>query len=508
MKLQRQALLWTCGLTLWAAGIALAEDPEGSVEVEARYVDGRSNSRHTFHRFESEIQDWYLAGSDVADLLQVGRYWRLDVRKLVLKLPSGNVTLTTGARSVVVGNRSHMLRNPVRFYAGEPWIPLEFLTRILPLISDKAVSWDAKELRLDVGVASFNISGLAIDRSETATELRIRMAQPLAFLVDDGRARELSVKIYGATVNRAALRMDTANGLIESISATQADDAAFLRIELNELASSYQSLTENEGKTILLRIEQAPLSTIPDPVPRGSQLVQTLPPEARGRRIEVRKVVLDPGHGGADIGRVGPQNIAEKDITLEIARELESILRRSGDLEVVLTRDKDTEVGLIERTELANREHGDLFVSIHCNGWYDAEARGVETYFSSPAKTEWDAEVSRAQNRQIAAAEDLDFMLWDLVQNQFIQESALLAEAVQNRLAQELNTTNRGVKQAGFRVLAGAYMPAVHVEVGFLTHSDEGRRLASSGYQRDIARAIADAIFEFQERMQAVREGE
>jgi N-acetylmuramoyl-L-alanine amidase len=487
---------------------ARAERPQESVQVEARYVDGRSSTRHDFHRFESDMTDWYVAGSDVADLLQVGRYWRLDVRKLVLKLPSGNVTLTTGARSVVIGNRSHMLRNPVRFDAGEPWIPLEFLTRVLPLISEQAVRWDAEELRLDVGVATFNVSGLDIRRSETTTELRINMTQPLAFLVDDGRARELSLKIYGATVDRAALRRPEANGLIESISATQGSDAAFLRVELSELASSYQSLTENEGKTIVLRVETAPLSTIPDPVPRGSQLVQTLPPEARGRRIDVRRVILDPGHGGADFGRLGPQNLAEKDITLAIARELARVLERRSDLEVILTRDQDEDMGLIQRTELANRERGDLFVSIHCNGWYDEAARGVETYFLSPAKTEWDAELARAQNRQIAAAEDLDFLLWDLVQNQFVQESAILAETVQNRLSRELNAENRGVKQAGFRVLAGAYMPAVQVEVGFLSHGDEGRRLASSGYQRDIADGLAEAILEFQERMESVRGGE
>jgi N-acetylmuramoyl-L-alanine amidase len=79
---------------------------------------------------------------------------------------------------------------------------------------------------------------------------------------------------------------------------------------------------------------------------------------------------------------------------------------------------------------------------------------------------------------------------------------------VQNRLARELNAENRGVKQAGFRVLAGAYMPAVQVEVGFLSHDDEGRRLASSSYQRDIAEGLAEAILEFQERMEAVRGGE
>ena len=111
-----------------------------------------------------------------------------------------------------------------------------------------------------------------------------------------------------------------------------------------------------------------------------------------------------------------------------------------------------------------------------------------------------------AENTSTAAAEDLDFILWDLVQNLYIQESATLAEEVQTRLAADLGLLNRGVKQAGFRVLVGAFMPAILVELGFLTNDADASRLRDERWQRDAAEALADAIVEFRARMDALRE--
>jgi len=487
-------------LLFWLAfaSLAFAQDER---KVELRYVDGRSDGEATFLQFESEVSDWWVASSDLAEILQVGRFWRLDVRKLVLKLGSGNVTFTVGARGVVAGDRTHMLRNEVRFHEGEPWIPLEFLTRVLPLLSDQAVSWDAEAMRLTVGVTKTNLVGLDVRRAESATELRIRMQDALAFLVDDSRPQELVVKIYGGVPEPSKMRLSSPNGLVNRVSTSERDGSAFVRIELSELASSYQSVAQDEGRTILLRIEQTPSSTT-----QGPQLVQTVSPDARGRKITVRKVIIDPGHGGADNGRVGKDGLAEKDITLGIAIELQRVLQRRSDLEVVLTREDDRSLGLIERTELANREGGDVLISLHCNGWYDAGARGVATWFLSPAKTEWDAELARSQDARLESAEKLDFMLWDVVQNLYVQESASLAEVVQNRLSKELDLDNRGVKQSGFRVLIGAQMPAVLVEIGFLTNPDEAKRLSSAGFQRDVAAELARAVLEFRDRMDAVRE--
>jgi N-acetylmuramoyl-L-alanine amidase len=475
------------------------------VACRVRHADGRLDTTIDLARLAAPDSEWFVAGSDLADILQVGRYWRSDVRKLVLRIDDQRVTFTVGARAVVGADETLLLRHEVAFHRGEPWIPLEFLTTVLPQLTQRRVDFDPEQFRIRLGERNTNITALELENVDGATELRLRLTAPLAFRVDDSRARRLVLKIYGGSLSSSQIALGRPQGLVQDVTSDQMGEYALVVVQLSELASRYQSLTEDQGKTILLRIEQGRVSTIPDPVPRGPHLVQTLPPEARGRRVVVRRVVVDPGHGGSDIGATG-RGLREKDVTLAVARELERILERRNDIEVVLTRTDDTNLGLIQRTELANREGADLFLSLHCNAWYDSGARGVETYFLSPAQSEWDASVARAENSTVGAAEDLDFILWDLVQNVYIQESATLAEAVQNQMARSMDMENRGVKQAGFRVLVGAFMPAILVELGFVTNSDDASKLGERDYQRRAAQALADAVIDFRTRMDAIRE--
>ncbi len=455
----------------------------------------------------SDTEDWYLSGGEVAEMLQAGRFWRSDVRKLVLRVRGQRLTFTVGARSVVGASRTILLHQPVLFHGGQPWIPLEFLTQILPELTDIAVRYDPEDQRLRIGERPTNVQALRIESTAEATELRLDLGEVLAFRVDDSRVRHLVVKIYGGVLDPSRIALSRPRGLVDAVTSRQEEGFALVDVQLGELAQRYSSSAEAEGRRILLRIEPLPVTTIPEPQPRGPHLVQTLPPQARSRRVDVRKVVIDPGHGGVDVGATGRADVREKDITLAVARELARILRERDDIAAVLTRADDSSLGLVERTEYANREGADLFVSLHCNAWFDPAAQGVETYFLSPAKSEWDADVARKENIAAGHSDDLDFILWDLVQNAYIQESATLAEAVQAGLVEDTGLRDRGVKQAGFRVLVGAFMPAILVEMGFISNSDDARALTDRKQQRRIARALADAIVDFRARMDAIREG-
>ncbi|MGH7530795.1 MAG: N-acetylmuramoyl-L-alanine amidase family protein [Gemmatimonadales bacterium] len=217
-------------------------------------------------------------------------------------------------------------------------------------------------------------------------------------------------------------------------------------------------------------------------------------------------VVIDPGHGGRDPGNPGmyfPGRLAEKDITLDIGRLLEAELKRRG-LRVVLTRSTDTLIDLADRP-LFCRDDCDLFVSIHVNsmprGRRQRTVQGVETYFLSDAKTEDQKRVAQMENDALrfdAAPAALDgplgFILRDLQLNEYLRESARLAELVQGHVAGIHPGENRGVQQGPFLVLAAAQRPAILVETGFATHPRDGAFLASSRGQRRIADAIADGI--------------
>ncbi len=483
--------------------------PEPRYEARSASIlpgDGRPSMTFTFKRLSPPNQEWYIAGSDLADALQVGRFWRSDVRKLVLRVGDQRITFTVGARSVVTAEKTILLHMPVVLHQGEPWIPLEFLTSILPQLTQKEVKWNPDSFVLRLGTRQTNVAGLSFQQEELSTELQVHLNVPLAFRVDDSQPRQLVLKLYGARIDPSALTVGRPHGLIESIEAIQRSDHALLVVHLSELVSRYQSLSRDEGRTVVLKVFQEPITTIPEPVPRGPKIVQTLPSTEVGRKVKVRRVIIDPGHGGADDGKKGIGGLLEKDVTLAIARDLKRLLDGHDGIEVLLTRDSDVTMGLIERTEFANQQRGDLFISIHCNGWYAQDAHGVETYFLSPAKSQWDSEVAKAENLTTGVAEDVDFIVWDLVQNLYIQESATLAEAVQERLSSDLGLTNRGVKQAGFRVLVGAYMPAILVETAFLSNPEEARLLGTESFHHKVAQALAAAILDFRDRMEAVRE--
>ncbi len=218
-------------------------------------------------------------------------------------------------------------------------------------------------------------------------------------------------------------------------------------------------------------------------------------------------IVIDPGHGGVDPGNPGlsvPGHLAEKDIALAVARLLRAELLRRG-LHATLTRSGDTLVDLADRG--ASCRHAcDLFVSVHVNAMPPGRQRGhvggVETYFLSDAKTEDQKRVAKMENDAIrfetaaapGSSSDVGDILLDLQLNEYLRESARLAELVQQRTAAIHPGGDRGVQQAGFMVLTTAHRPAILVETGFATNQADGAFLGSGLGQHRIARAIADGI--------------
>ncbi len=233
------------------------------------------------------------------------------------------------------------------------------------------------------------------------------------------------------------------------------------------------------------------------------------PPDSRTGLRHPHTIVIDPGHGGVDPGNPGlyfPGRLVEKDIVFAIARLLRAELIRRG-LSAALTRSTDTLIDLADRGA-ACRNACDLFVSIHVNampagrGRRHREVRGVETYFLSDAKTEDQKRVAKMENDAIrfeapgagAASGDLGFILRDLQLNEYLRESARVAELVQGQVSRIHPGGDRGVQQAEFTVLTTARRPAILVETGFATNRTDGAFLASSLGQHKIAVAIAGGI--------------
>jgi N-acetylmuramoyl-L-alanine amidase len=225
----------------------------------------------------------------------------------------------------------------------------------------------------------------------------------------------------------------------------------------------------------------------------------------------VRVVVIDAGHGGYDPGTIGVGGVREKNVALGIALALAEALRREPDLEVHLLRDDDTFIEVWDRGQMATDIRGErpgVFISLHANSLPNrGNAKGFETYFLSEARTDHERRVAAIENAPIsvrgdgtAPSGDLDFILRELRNLDHQHWSALLAGNIQEEVERIHPGPNRGVKQAPMAVITNALMPAVLVEIGYLSDAQEARLLVQESFQRDAAGAIAQAVVRFFER--------
>jgi len=210
-------------------------------------------------------------------------------------------------------------------------------------------------------------------------------------------------------------------------------------------------------------------------------------------------VVVDAGHGGKDPGATGISGVIEKDVVLDIAKRLRDLMQREPQWRVTLTRDTDVFIPLEERTAIANASGADLFVSIHANAAERPDAHGIETYFLDLASDEQSMRVAARENATtVSKVNALQRILRDLSMTSKRNESSLLAGSVQRAMVQApgagKNGRDLGVKHAPFLVLMGAEMPSILVEIGFLSHPGEERKLADQKYRAQAARAIFSGI--------------
>jgi N-acetylmuramoyl-L-alanine amidase len=234
---------------------------------------------------------------------------------------------------------------------------------------------------------------------------------------------------------------------------------------------------------------------------------------ARQLGLNVKTIVIDPGHGGKDPGCHAKGQVREKDITLRIAKLLAQKLEKKLDCEVYLTRTRDVFLPLEDRTAIANMKKADLFISLHINAHRNPKIHGLETYFLNMATDERAVLVAAREN---ATSEknisDLQTILSDLMMNTKIHESSRLARKIQSGMVSKVRHRYRsardlGVKQAPFYVLIGAQMPAVLIETGFLTNAREKKRLVSHAYHRLLAEGISNGIVSYIKSIEMVYHG-
>jgi len=218
--------------------------------------------------------------------------------------------------------------------------------------------------------------------------------------------------------------------------------------------------------------------------------------------LGIKKVILDPGHGGDDLGAVGSSGIAEKEITLDIALRLRRLMEHAR-FEVLLTRKTDEKLALAQRADFANSSGADIFISIHVNSLNIPRLRTVETYYLGPTKNPLSIQLASVENRESGySLGDYRRLLEKIYLDVRRDESHKLAEVIHRELYYSMSQINgllenRGIKTAPFIVLVATEMPAILVEVSCLSNEEEARQLASPDYREKIAEALFRGIHSY-----------
>jgi N-acetylmuramoyl-L-alanine amidase len=219
-------------------------------------------------------------------------------------------------------------------------------------------------------------------------------------------------------------------------------------------------------------------------------------------------MVIDPGHGGDDSGVRGPKGAVEKQITLDVARRLKTLVETRLGVRVVMTRDDDRAISPDERDAIANNSKADLFISIHVNGALSPSAAGAEVYYLRLDREGEDAKRSAAATELVVPAvgggtRPIDVIRWDLAQAFHVDASATFASMIEEELRKHIPMGSRPLQQEPMRVLAGANMPASLVEIAYLTNPGQEQQAQSAGYQGNVAQALYDAVLRFRGYLEA-----
>jgi N-acetylmuramoyl-L-alanine amidase len=246
----------------------------------------------------------------------------------------------------------------------------------------------------------------------------------------------------------------------------------------------------------------------------GPQMASTAKPTSFGSRslirslgLKVTRVVIDAGHGGHDTGSIGPTGYTEKDLVLDVAKRLKTLIETEFGAEVVMTRSDDSFVPLETRTAIANQQEADLFISIHANSSKTRTVRGVETFFLNftTSKDALDT-ASRENAGSDKSVHELQDLVKRIVLADKVTESRELAQRVQTAMARAKGTgPDRGVKQAPFVVLIGANMPSILAEISFISNPDEEKVLRTPAYRQHIAESLFDGVRSYADTLSGVK---
>lgn len=458
-----------------------------------------------------------VGGQELIALDEVAALFQVTVREDTL---AGGLTLTHRGRTIVVstdrpmasvGGRVVALPSaPVR--SGQRWlVPIEFLPRALGPIYDTRIDLRRPSRLLLVGDVRVPRVTARIDAAgpPTRATIEISPAAPVTVASEAGRvvvrvdadALDLGLPSGGA-------------GLIDQIRG--GDQPTAVAVVLAGRAGPARAVPSEAGGITRVAVEVASAAAAdaaPTPAAPAPALpaAPPAPPLLFAPGPALQTIVIDPGHGGDDLGARGPDGAEEKRITLEVARRLRALIEARLGVRVILTREDDRRVSLDDRAAVANNNKADLFLSLHLNAAPVSDVAGAEVFH---LRLDDEGEEARraAETEAVSlpvlggARRTLDVIRWDLAQARHVETSAALAAMLEEELRAHVTMAARPRQEAPLRVLTGVNMPAALIEMAYLTNAEQERRAQSDDFQGAVTQGIYSAVLRFRSLLEARRQ--
>ena len=444
---------------------------------------------------------------DLANLFQLAVREDAAARAVTVTYKNQTLVLTPDQALVSMGGRLVSLPAPLT-RQGRRWlVPVEFAGRALPLVYDTKLDYRPASRLLVVG--DVRVPHVTVQYEDTGTSLRVTLditpKATAAVVQDQGR---LLVRIDADALD-PALAPPPPQNVLAGVRATEPNT---IQMDLGPRFTSYRSSTPiSSGASAQLVIELlsaasevSTAATVPAlPAPGAANL----PVFGVDPRSSIRTIVLDPGHGGDESGVAGAGGALEKDVVLSVARRVKGAIEGRLGIRVLLTREEDTKADADSRAAIANNNKADLFISLHANGSAAATAKGASIYYLSLDRFGEEARRQSQVDREVlpvygGGTREFALVDWELAQAAHVQDSAAFAGLIEQKLRALAGISAVSAQKAPMRALAGANMPAVLIEMGYLSNPAEEKLLTSADFQNDMAQAITEAVIAFRDYLE------
>lgn len=444
---------------------------------------------------------------EFAALDDLGAAFQLAVRE-----ESGAITITYKGRTIILtpdqalasvsGRLVSLPAAPVR--SGRRWlVPVEFVSRALALIYD--VRLDLRKPAHLLIVGEMRVPRLAARYEPFGAAGRLTIdATPrtVSTMSQDGDRLTIRFDADAIDAPNPLIAPQPAGSLVQS---ARAIDAVTVVVELGPRVAGVRSSSEQTDAATRLVVDLVSTATTESAAAPAAP--PELPPAFSPPSPAIRTIAIDAGHGGDDAGAIGPGGAKEKDLTLAVAERLKASIESRLGIRVLLTRDGDRDVRIDERTALANNNKADIFISLHANASLRAGTTGATIFSASFARdAQEQARASGSPERLPTfggGLRDIELVPWDLAQSRHIDQSTAFALILEQELKDRVPMAPQPIEQAPMRILQSANMPAVLIEMAFITNGGQERALSGSEFQSAFVQGIYASIVRYRDAIAA-----